>query len=88
MVQKTLQCNGNWDSKNHWASAYAIVGNTENLFDLRKSIKEKLKKCLWNLLYLSLSMKLKKLKVMAVKQNDESVVPKENDKEETEYIAM
>jgi len=60
----------------------------ETLFDSRKSIKEKLKKCLWNLLYLSLSMKLKKLKVMAVKQNDESVVPKENDKEETEYIAM
>jgi len=60
----------------------------ETLFDVRKSIKEKLKKCLWNLLYLSLSMKLKKLKVMAVKQNDESVVPKENDKEETEYIAM
>jgi len=60
----------------------------ETLFDVRKSIKEKLKKCLWNLLYLSLSMKLKKLKVMAVKQNDESDVPKENDKEETEYIAM
>jgi len=60
----------------------------ETLFDVRKSIKEKLKKCLWNLFYLSLSMKLKKLKVMAVKQNDESVVPKENDKEETEYIAM
>jgi len=33
-------------------------------------------------------MKLRKLKVMAVKQNDESEETKENDKEETEYIAI